>query len=183
MSRGKTRFGRGRYNADYAPDSSGKYVYIGSHYRPELPPDKVRRTRALLAVQTALGAIAFVAGGLSNGQTSRTLYALLPFVCCMLPLFYFGMGLGKWMTTREDLTLKGMDESFHRMKHSAVGLMICAGLALAGGIVACIVQRTVAREVVFLISSAVLLALGIILNAQVRAIPIREIRRSDQEEN
>ena len=80
-----THFGRGRYNSDYAPDAKGVYHYIGSMYHIEL---EGRERRKMIFLLTALGLIAagaFVLGGFSKGRTAQTFYALLPFVCGLLP--------------------------------------------------------------------------------------------------
>lgn len=176
-----TRFGRGRYNSDYAPDENGQFHYIGSHYTVDLEPEKLRALRVRLMVLTAALLPAFLAGGASNGVTGRTIYALIPYICCMMPLFYMLMGLGSWLMRRDQpLTRKGMDETIHRMSHSAVGMICTAGLALAGGILACAVHGTLVSELTFLISAAAMLALGILIRRTVKGIPIREIRRGEK---
>ena len=91
-----TRFGRGRYNSDYAPDAKGVYHYIGSMYHIEL---EGRERRKMIFLLTALGLIAagaFVLGGFSKGRTAQIFYALLPFVCGLLPTGYLLMGLVDW---------------------------------------------------------------------------------------
>lgn len=177
-----TRFGRGRYNTDYAPDENGEFHYIGSHYMVDLEPKKMRALRIRLIVLSLLALAAFLAGGTSNGVTGRTVYALIPFICCMLPVGYLLMGLCSWLMRREKkLTRKGMDETLNRMRNSAVGMICTAAIALAGGIVACVVHKAFAEEILFLLSAAALMALGILIRLTVRAIPLREIRRGEKE--
>ena len=156
-----THFGRGRYNSDYAPDAKGVYHYIGSMYHIEL---EGRERRKMIFLLTALGLIAagaFVLGGFSKGRTAQIFYALLPFVCGLLPTGYFLMGLAEWALHKGDFTRKGMDNAWTRMVHSAWGLTVCAGMAAIGSIIACIVHQTIAGEVSFLLG--VLLQVGILV--------------------
>ena len=104
-----THFGRGRYNSDYAPDAKGVYHYIGSMYHIELEGRKRRKMIFLLTALGLIAAVAFVLGGFSKGRTAQTFYALLPFVCGLLPTGYFLMGLVEWALHKGDFTRKGMD--------------------------------------------------------------------------
>ena len=175
-----TRFGRGRYNTDYAPDATGEFHYVGTYYLVQLEPKALRALRIRLAALWLLMLAAFLIGGAGNGVTARTIYALIPFICCMMPIFYTILGLGSWVLRKDKkLTRKGMDETLHRMEHSAIGLLICAGLALAGGIIACIVNKTLAGEWGFLISCGVLIAAGALTLRTLRSIPVKEQRRGD----
>ena len=175
-----TRFGRGRYNTDYAPDATGEFHYVGTYYLVQLEPEALRAMRIRLAALWLGMLAAFLVGGTGNGVTGRTFYALLPFICCMMPIFYMILGLGSWVMRKEPrLTRKGMDETLHRMEHSAIGLLICAGLALAGGIIACIVNKTLAGEWGFLISCAVLTVAGALTLRTLRSIPVKEQHRGD----
>ena len=175
-----TRFGRGRYNTDYAPDATGEFHYVGTYYLVQLEPEALRAMRIRLAALWLGMLAAFLVGGMGNGATAHTLYALIPFICCMMPIFYMILGLGSWVMRKEPrLTRKGMDETLHRMEHSAIGLLICAGLALAGGIIACIVSRTLAGEWGFLISCAVLTVAGALTLRTLRSIPVKEQHRGD----
>lgn len=175
-----TRFGRGRYNTDYAPDATGEFHYVGTYYLVQLEPEALRAMRIRLATLWLGMLAAFLVGGTGNGVTGRTFYALLPFICCMMPIFYMILGLGSWVMRKEPrLTRKGMDETLHRMEHSAIGLLICAGLALAGGITACIVNKTLAGEWGFLISCAVLTVAGALTLRTLRSIPVKEQHRGD----
>lgn len=175
-----TRFGRGRYNTDYAPDATGEFHYVGTYYLVQLEPEALRAMRIRLAALWLGMLAAFLVGGMGNGVTGRTFYALLPFICCMMPIFYMILGLGSWVMRKEPrLTRKGMDETLHRMEHSAIGLLICAGLALAGGIIACIVNKTLAGEWGFLISCAVLTVAGALTLRTLRSIPVKEQHRGD----
>lgn len=180
---GNTRFGRGRYNADYAPDASGRYRYVGSLFAVDLPAGKARGRKAQLAALWALSAASFALGGASNGVTARTFYALLPLVCCLMPVFYFALGLSKWLLTKGEMTRKGVDESFVRMRHSAAGLILCAGLALAGGIAACAARGAIATELPFLLAAGAMLALSLTEYLVLKRIPLREIPRSQWEQN
>ena len=175
-----TRFGRGRYNTDYAPDATGEFHYVGTYYLVQLEPEALRAMRIRLAALWLGMLAAFLVGGTGNGVTGRTFYALLPVICCMMPIFYMILGLGSWVMRKEPrLTRKGMDETLHRMEHSAIGLLICAGLALAGGIIACIVNKTLAGEWGFLISCAVLTVAGALTLRTLRSIPVKEQHRGD----
>ena len=175
-----TRFGRGRYNTDYAPDALGEFHYVGTYYLVQLEPEALRAMRIRLAALWLGMLAAFLVGGMGNGATAHTLYALIPFICCMMPIFYMILGLGSWVMRKEPrLTRKGMDETLHRMEHSAIGLLICAGLALAGGIIACIVNKTLAGEWSFLISCAVLTVAGALTLRTLRSIPVKEQHRGD----
>jgi hypothetical protein len=180
---GNTRFGRGRYNLDYAPDAAGNYRYVGSKFRVDLPKKRARGRKTLLAALWALSAAAFALGGASNGDAARTLWALLPLMCCLMPVFYFALGLAKWLYTKEDLTRKGLDESINRMKHSAVGLVICAGLALAGGIGVCALRGALEGELSFLAAALALLGIGIAERIALVRTPILEIPRAQWERN
>ena len=175
-----TRFGRGRYNTDYAPDATGEFHYVGAYYLVQMEPKALRALRIRIAALWLVMLAAFLAGGMGNGITAHSFYALLPFICCMMPIFYMILGLGSWVVRKEPkLTRKGMDETLHRMEHSAIGLLICAGLALAGGSIACTVNRTLAGEWSFLISCAVLITAGALTLRTLRSIPVKEQRRGD----
>lgn len=176
-----TRFGRGRYNTDYAPDETGEFHYVGTYYLVQLEPGPLRALRIRLAALWLLMLAAFLIGGAGSGVTARTIYALIPFICCMMPIFYMILGLGSWVLRKEKkLTRKGMDETLNRMEHSAIGLLVCAGLALLGGIVACIVNRTLAGEWSFLISCAVLITAAVFSLRMLRSIPVKEQHRGDR---
>lgn len=176
-----TRFGRGRYNTDYAPDEAGEFHYVGTYYSVQLEPGPLRALRIRLAALWLLMLAAFLIGGAGNGVTARTIYALIPFICCMMPIFYTILGLGSWVLRKDKkLTRKGMDETLHRMEHSAIGLLVCAGLALAGGIVACIVNRTLAGEWSFLIPCAVQILAAAFALRTLRNVPIKEQHRGDR---
>lgn len=176
-----TRFGRGRYNTDYAPDETGEFHYVGTYYSVQLEPGPLRALRIRLAALWLLMLAAFLIGGAGNGVTARTIYALIPFICCMMPIFYMILGLGSWVLRKDKkLTRKGMDETLHRMEHSAIGLLVCAGLALAGGIVACIVNRTLAGEWSLLISCAVQILAAAFALRTLRNVPIKEQHRGDR---
>ena len=176
-----TRFGRGRYNTDYAPDETGEFHYVGTYYSVQLEPGPLRALRIRLAALWLLMLAAFLIGGAGNGVTARTIYALIPFICCMMPIFYMILGLGSWVLRKDKkLTRKGMDETLHRMEHSAIGLLVCAGLALAGGIVACIVNRTLAGEWSFLIPCAVQILTAAFALRTLRNVPIKEQHRGDR---
>ena len=176
-----TRFGRGRYNSDYAPDAKGVYHYIGSMYHIEL---EGRERRKMIFLLTALGLIAagaFVLGGFSKGRTAQIFYALLPFVCGLLPTGYFLMGLVEWALHKGDFTRKGMDNAWTRMVHSAWGLTVCAGMAAIGSIIACIVHQTIAGEVSFLLGVLLQLGAGIGQIVLLRKVKVTEIRRGDEQ--
>lgn len=173
----KRRFGRARYNADYAPDSGGEYHYIGSMFRVDVTGKARQTLRMRLIATAALSIAAFACGGASNGETGRAFYALIPFICCMMPLFYFAMGLFKFLVHKGDFTNKGMDESFGHMKHSAVGLIVCAAMAIVGGTVVCLLTKTLVNEIMFLLSSWVMLACAIAQHVMLKRVTIREIRR------
>lgn len=177
-----TRFGRGRYNTDYAPDETGQFHYVGTYYRVQLEPGPLRALRIRLFALWLLTLAAFLVGGASDGVTGRTLYALLPYVCCLMPIFYMILGFTSWMMRKEQkLTRKGMDETLHRMRHSAVGLLICAGLALVGGIIACAVHRSLAGEWSFLLACAVQLLSAAWALRTLQSIPIKEQHRGDEQ--
>lgn len=175
-----TRFGRGRYNTDYAPDEAGEFHYVGTYYSVQLEPGPLRALRIRLAALWLLALAAFLVGGTGNGITAHTLYALLPFICCMMPIFYMILGLASWTMRKEQkLTRKGMDETLNRMEHSAIGLLICAGLALLGGVIACIAHKTLAGEWSFLVSCAALITAAVFALRMLRNIPVKEQHRGD----
>lgn len=173
----KRRFGRARYNADYAPDSGGEYHYIGSMFHVDVSGKARQTLRIRLIALAALSIVAFVCGGASNGETGRAFYALIPFISCMMPLFYFAMGLFKFLVHKGDFTNKGMDESFGHMKHSAIGLIVCAAMAIIGGTVVCLLTKTLVNEIMFLLSCVIMLACAIAQHVILKRVTIQEIRR------
>ena len=118
-----------------------KAVYRGKLFGFKAPPEKVLHQLYLDGAVMLLAWAALFGALCLNSGAGRTMYVVLPTVCCFLPMVYVSWSVITGLTHRPPMRRETADGVYDRRCSAGLLFLIFAGVSLVGYIVMLIVKR------------------------------------------